>query len=244
MTFQLTGRKVLERDRKGQPMVLAKIQERMSFRPVKSDPNAVVPLSNLEVGDTFKLYWEGGTHPQGAEGVLLLVNQSRARVRLRGAAKDVHEWVDKTGKVRSMTPPNVTDTDWSPGTLVIKTGTNEDVKEAIEAKTRKGEPVKQSMSFKPADFQPESKEDTVAKTKANGKAKKAKVAAEAENKCGCGCGTMVRRTFAQGHDARFYGWAKKVVSGDLDPKDLPNATAKAQLKDKGAAKRVLAAHGA
>lgn len=80
-----------------------------------------------------------------------------------------------------------------------------------------------------------------AKIKGNGKSK-AKASAEADNKCGCGCGTMVRRTFAQGHDARFYGWAKKVVSGDLDPKDL-NAHARAQLKDKAAARKALASHG-
>lgn len=232
MTFQLQGRKVLERDSHG-PVVIAAKPERMSFRP--PDRSKPVPLSDLEPGATFKLYWEGGRHPQGREGVLLLVNQSRARVRIK------EEVIDKAKAVKMM----VLDTDWSPGTLVIPTGVNEAIREKHESK---GEPIVGKMSFNPSAFQPEvlSKEDTVASkaktSKGNGKAK-ARTKKEPENKCGCGCGTMVMRTFAQGHDARFYGWAKKVVSGDLDPKDLPNATAKAALRDKGAARKVLAAHG-
>lgn len=232
MAFQLQGRKVLESDAHG-PVVIKKMGGAMSFRPV--DHSKPVPLSSLEVGDTFKLYWEGGRHPQGAEGTLLLINQSRARVRLLGESQ-TREFTERSGAVRVFKAPSVLETDWSPGTLVIKTGTGE------------GEPIVGKMNFNPAAVQPEvlSKEDTVAtkakaKAKGNGKAKAVKK--EPENKCGCGCGTMVMRTFAQGHDARFYGWAKKIAAGTLDPKDLPNAAAKAALKDKAAARKALANHG-
>ncbi len=33
--------------------------------------------------------------------------------------------------------------------------------------------------------------------------------------CFCGCGGTTKSKFVPGHDARFHGWAKKVVRGEL-----------------------------
>lgn len=84
-----------------------------------------------------------------------------------------------------------------------------------------------------------------AKTKA--KAVKAEVgpskSPKIANKCKCGCGDETFNTFRPGHDARFYGWAKKIVSGKITPAEIPNASARALLSTKALAAKVLEAHG-
>lgn len=63
-------------------------------------------------------------------------------------------------------------------------------------------------------------------------------------KCRCGCGADTKGMFAPGHDARFYGWAKKVVAGVPFDK-LKNFTpqGKVELATKAKAEAVLASSG-
>lgn len=63
-------------------------------------------------------------------------------------------------------------------------------------------------------------------------------------KCRCGCGGDTKGMFAPGHDARFYGWAKKIVAGVPFDK-LKNFTpqAKTELATKAKAEAVLASSG-
>lgn len=44
-----------------------------------------------------------------------------------------------------------------------------------------------------------------------------------DNDCRCQCGTKTGGTFAPGHDARYFGWLKKISSNDMDFKELPAA---------------------
>lgn len=64
------------------------------------------------------------------------------------------------------------------------------------------------------------------------------------NKCRCGCGGDTKSQFSPGHDARFYGWAKKVVAGKLSPEEIPTAAGRAELSTKAKAAKVLESHGA
>lgn len=122
------------------------------------------------------------------------------------------------------------------------------------------EAVRRTVSLKPSRVQSDEEQTapvkeekrTMAKTttktpeKGNGstkaaKAPKAPVALTPDGKCLCGCGEQVTKRFKPGHDARMFGWFKKVASGDMDFNDLPKAV-KARVKDKAGVKKELAAH--
>lgn len=227
-----------------------------------------VALITLEPGDTFRLHWEGGLHPAGAAGVLLSINEMRAHVRIRMGEKREQVFRDnKTQKIREFMAQRAEDTDWSPGTLVYKTGTDEAVRETwlrkratpgggrVSENSDQGpEKFAHSVSFHPGSFESEEqqaakaankKEDKMAKT--NGAAKAAPKAARApkapvETKpCLCGCGEDVTRRFRPGHDARMFGWFKKVVDGKMEFKDLPKQV-QLRVRDKAGIKKELAAH--
>ena len=63
------------------------------------------------------------------------------------------------------------------------------------------------------------------------------------NNCRCGCGGQTKNQFNPGHDARFYGWARKIVNDKMSPNDVPNASARAELATKAKAAKVLENHG-
>lgn len=54
---------------------------------------------------------------------------------------------------------------------------------------------------------------------AKAKAAKARTPKPATRDCKCGCGRLVRRHFAQGHDARFHGWMTRLAGGE-DAKEI------------------------
>lgn len=53
--------------------------------------------------------------------------------------------------------------------------------------------------------------------------RKAREKSVPDKQCRCGCGTFVRGMFAQGHDAKFKSWMKKIARGELDPTLIPKA---------------------
>lgn len=135
------------------------------------------------------------------------------------------EWAnfdDSEGKHFSFQGQRTHETHWSLGTLVIPDeGQEDDMSEAGA----------------PADLKPAQ-----AKTKVKGEAKpKAEKKAKTRQPCTCGCGTETGGRFAPGHDARYYGWAKKVVAG-TPAKDIKDITAKARkdFADVKSAKQILA----
>jgi hypothetical protein len=69
-------------------------------------------------------------------------------------------------------------------------------------------------------------EETKAKLRAASKRDKS-------NPCRCGCGELTGGTFRPGHDARYYGWLKKVASGEQEFKTLPNHLKKEFVDVKG-----------
>lgn len=66
--------------------------------------------------------------------------------------------------------------------------------------------------------------------------------AEKNNDCRCGCGSKTGGTFATGHDARYYGWLKKVIAGSMEFKELPRHLQKEFVDVKGV-KKSFAASG-
>lgn len=114
------------------------------------------------------------------------------------------------------------------------------VKQATADKAANGKPAIQAV-VKAAPASPASKPVAVPTPKAAPKAA-AKPAPESKlNPCGCGCGEQVKRAFKQGHDARYYGWLKKVGDGRMQFQELPKSV-QASLKDLSGAKKALAAH--
>lgn len=60
--------------------------------------------------------------------------------------------------------------------------------------------------------------------------------------CACACGTATGGRFAPGHDARYFGWLKKIAAGTKEFKELPKAVQKVLVDVKGV-KKELAGHG-
>lgn len=73
------------------------------------------------------------------------------------------------------------------------------------------------------------------------KAARARVAKEL-NACKCGCGDKVTGNFRQGHDARYYGFLKKVVREIIPFNQLPKLM-QTEAENIAGAKRLLKASG-
>lgn len=72
-------------------------------------------------------------------------------------------------------------------------------------------------------------------------AAKAKKAPKQKNPCQCGCGGETGGRFVPGHDARFYGWCKKIVEGKLKLSELGEVPRKL-IKTLDGAKALLEGH--
>lgn len=217
--------------------------------PVSLAPNKQlvkpIPICLLPVGSRFRL-WEGA-HTKGTRGYVRRVGLGSVSV-VFDDGYEVADFVDSGDTKHRFVAKKVKRTEWSLGTLVYPEGgivnmaeNSDGPNDLLEEGRGSRRPV--SLAVK-AQFKEEDMSDKTKKaaTKSgNGTSKRQ--APKAENPCGCGCGTLVARRFAQGHDARFYGWAKKIVSGQLEPKDLPNKAARQALPDRAAAKKALASHG-
>jgi hypothetical protein len=142
--------------------------------------------------------------------------------------------------------------EWSAGTLVRPLNSEGDMGESnplvddggptaadIKAKVEK---LKQKAASKAAA--PAAKPAKAAKGAPAAKAPKAprEKKERVMSPCRCGCGTETGGTFAPGHDARFYGWLKKVSAGTMEFKELPKHLQKEFVDVKGA-KKALAASG-
>lgn len=224
----------------------AQATQRLSFKGFVTHRERPVALRTLAAGDEFRLHWEGGQHPTGTAGVLLHINECRARVRVHGKSHVVDFADDKGG--RHFEAPRIIDTDWSPGTLVYKTGMNEGIRdEYLGRLARKGGRVK--FSFKPSKQYNEEAEEAKEAMMAKGNGKGAKVAkakkpagpVSPDGKCMCGCAEPVNRRFKPGHDARHFGRLKKIKAGEMEFKDLPKSV-QLRVKDKAGAGRELATH--
>lgn len=64
---------------------------------------------------------------------------------------------------------------------------------------------------------------------------------ERNNDCLCACGGKTGGRFVPGHDARYFGWLKKVVAKEKEFSSLPASVRKALVDVKGA-KAALAKH--
>lgn len=62
---------------------------------------------------------------------------------------------------------------------------------------------------------------------------KAGAKASRDNDCKCGCGGKTGGSFSVGHDARYYGWLKKVAAGNMEFKELPRVVQKDLVDLKG-----------
>lgn len=87
---------------------------------------------------------------------------------------------------------------------------------AAKASESESKPVPESA--------PAAAKDTAKAVKPT-KAKPATAATAGVCKCGCGAPLKPRRHFAQGHDARFHGWMRRIANGELDPSEIPAAAA-------------------
>lgn len=60
--------------------------------------------------------------------------------------------------------------------------------------------------------------------------------------CGCGCGEQVANRFRQGHDGRFYGWMKRIVTDRMAIAEL-NPFVRTTIRTKADAQKALDGHG-
>ena len=216
----------------------------LSLRPNKQYV-APTPICLLAVGQRFRL-WEGMTSTKGTRGYIRRIGLGSVSV-VFDEGYEVADFVDSEGKGNRFVARKVKRTEWSLNTLVYPEGGIHNMAENSDGPNdllEEGRGSRRPISLAP---KAQMKEDVmadpkkkVAASKGNGSSKKA---AKAENPCDCGCGTLVARRFGQGHDARFYGWAKKIVNGQMEPKDLPNKHVRGLLPDRASAKKALAQHG-
>lgn len=197
---------------------------------------SVVPIATLAPGTPFVL---AGEVP--IRGVVVLRNTSRVRVRLEAPAKRV-EFTDKEGRHFDFESTSGGQTDWSGGTLVFKEedvmGETATAAEAAVVKNPRLVAFKQKMAAKKVEgAKPAAKPGKTAKP-----AKPAKEKEKPSLKpCGCGCGEQVTRRFKPGHDARFYGWLRKVADGRMKFEELSPFVRK-QVGDIKAVKALVKEH--
>lgn len=143
-------------------------------------------------------------------------------------------FTDKAGAKVSVSMTVAPVETWSPNTIVT----------AIKADDGERRPLSLRASAQQSELEAYYEE---ARTMAAKKeAKKGKIRSKAEksagNSCGCGCGKMVTRSFAQGHDSKFYSQLKKVAKGESKFGDLPAVVQKAVGGTIEGAKAAIRAH--
>jgi uncharacterized membrane protein len=165
-----------------------------------------------------------------------------------------HRFVDSyTGEVQDFDSSGYRRAEWSAGTLVRPLESEDDMSETSETPLVGGDPISRE-DIKAKVTKMKAKASTAAaapagkaKAKAKGKPmseetkKKLREAAKRskDNDCKCGCGNKTGGTFSVGHDARYYGWLKKVAGGTMEFKELP-ASVRKDLVDVKGAKAALA----
>jgi len=65
-------------------------------------------------------------------------------------------------------------------------------------------------------------------------------AAKVKSPCLCQCGELTGGNFAPGHDARYFGWMRKVIDGRLQASELPKGVG---VRGPADAAKILAQHG-
>lgn len=229
----------------------------VSLKPSKfvSPPVAIRTLRPGHLGtpgQRFRL-WEGFDNPRGKLGRLLRLGAGSARVRFDEGI-EVADFVDGDGNGHNFVAKKVKETDWSLGTLVVPIKEDGDMAENSDLGPEK-EPGRftQGKALSLRKSRQIKEEDEMAKSngKGNGASlKPAKAAAKAatkvakptgDNPCRCGCGARVSKTYAPGHDARVFGWFKKVANGKMEFSDLPK-TIQREVGDVKGLKKELAAH--
>lgn len=98
-----------------------------------------------------------------------------------------------------------------------KGGSDENDKDVKKAKVR--QMIKDKLAKKQAG-EPSTGREKAAKEKRETKAKIKGATPKDPKPCRCRCGELVNRDFKPGHDARYYGWMKKVVDGKMKFSEL------------------------
>ncbi len=155
-----------------------------------------------------------------------------------------HEFDDADGDHHDFKSSGFRRREWAAGTLVtpLKEGKMDEIAAALVEEA--GVPLEdiqdkvRKLQGKAVDIA-KNKGKTVMpkkvkKDKESKAAKTPKAPKERTNKCRCQCGTLTGGTFAPGHDARYFGWLKKIASGDKEFSSLPTALRKEFGDVKGA----------
>lgn len=225
----------------------------------------VVRIGTLKAGARFALIDRTFT----ITGTVKHQSKGYTAVRLDGNSKEVI-----IGD-QSFMAHSTSSTEWSSGTnvYVLKEGEDKEMDSVpidSAALSGSGEPIPTPRRVPTPTSLPLSTKEKIVATKgkikddakaqariklAELKNKEAKRVAKAEAgpskaarvavKCRCGCGGDTKGMFCPGHDARFYGWAKKIAEG-VPFEKLKNFTkaAQAELSTKAKAAAVLQSHGA
>lgn len=207
-----------------------------------------VPLRALKPMDAFMLEVESGNVLVGVlERVAQGGGYAQVRIAPVGKRGRHHAFRDSDGEFHEFDDSGFKRTDWSAGTLVRPILEDEDMDETL---VEGAAPTSVGIKGKVAKLKDKAAA-SVGKGKPAGKGKqpmseetKAKLRAKSrtkDNDCKCGCGNKTGGNFAVGHDARYYGWLKKIVAGEKDFKELPKSV-QADLKDLRGVKASLAAH--
>ncbi len=193
-----------------------------------------IPLYNVAPATVFLC-------GDGVMGVLVGVvervpfGKGYATVTVAGEGRQ-HSFDDADGDHHEFESKGFRRREWAAGTLVIplKEGKMDEIANALVEEA--GVPLEDirakvnRLQGKAADIaankgkvtrMPKTKKDKGPKA-----AKTKKGPRERNNKCRCQCGTLTGGTFAPGHDARFYGWLKKIASNDMEFSKLPAALRK------------------
>lgn len=182
-----------------------------------------VEIASLPLGSAFVV----AGCPE-LRGYVVRANECRVRVRLIGETRFV-EFTDKSqGKdAEKKVGFEVVAgrySDWSTATPVFPGGDMGDTA-SLAASAQEEDGVAKTKTVKAPKAKAEKKEKAVVTLKP----------------CGCGCGEKVTRTFRPGHDARYYGWLKRVANGKMGYSELAKFV-RLQLKDVAAVKAALKAH--
>lgn len=214
-----------------------------------------VPVGNLKPKDLFLL---------GSEGMETIVGCVERIPEARGYAQVVyikgkgkhHEFFDKDGKGHEFDDSGFRRAEWSAGTLVrplISEGdmadnvanalvddggpTVGDIKAKVEKMRARAAAIKAPVAAKSAKGNPLPAKVAPKATKV-----KAEKAPRVMSACRCGCGGQTGGTFCPGHDARYFGWLKKVSGGTMEFKELPKHLQKEFVDVKGVKKALVASN--
>lgn len=205
-----------------------------------------VPVGRLSPGTAF-LFQIDGTVEVGA-----VIRPGWGYTQVVYAKGQKHnEFLNRKGELQEFDSYGFRKDEWSSGTLVRPLLSEGEMSEQVESNLVSETPSVSTQEIKDKVAKLKARAAAAAPSKgkapaaAKGKAAVAKAPREAkpkeENPCTCGCGGVTGGRFCPGHDARYYGWLKKIVKAEMEFRELPKPVQKALVDIKGV-KKALEAH--